>query len=250
VGELLHTGGKRMAFAEAFANPPRSTHEVIHPEAYLNHERIAQLTLPDVRSILGDKYEIYDSGTIGELDVRALLRQFGPRKVAEDLSKGWRGGVYVTVNKKSSLVSTTVDLAMLYVSRWSSPEAAMHFAKFYADTVTSRYQSVSAVSGGCSVADCPTSSTQQDTEEGPVIVELWPNNTVIISETFDKDVAAKLSAAVRHSETKAIHAFQVIPNELGARLYDLSAFRNFQKGMADGLLNWKDDLRSPPFLGQ
>src|SRR3984893_8433406 len=33
-GELLHKGGKKMAFAGAFARPPKNSHEVLQPEAY------------------------------------------------------------------------------------------------------------------------------------------------------------------------------------------------------------------------
>ena len=35
-GELLHKGGRNMAFAGAFARPPQNSHEVLQPEAYIN----------------------------------------------------------------------------------------------------------------------------------------------------------------------------------------------------------------------
>ena len=40
-GELLHKGGKKMAFAGAFARPPRNSHEVLQPEAYIQRRKVA-----------------------------------------------------------------------------------------------------------------------------------------------------------------------------------------------------------------
>src|SRR5579864_6090297 len=40
-GELLEKGGKQMAFAGVFARPPRNTHEVLQPSAYINREKLA-----------------------------------------------------------------------------------------------------------------------------------------------------------------------------------------------------------------
>jgi hypothetical protein len=235
-GELLQAGGKKMAFAGAFADPPRTTHQVIQPRAYLEREKLPALAFPDVHAILGDNYELYDSGSIGELDVRALLWQLGSRTLADDLSKSWQGGAYVAFRQKSAVTPSTADLKVLYVSRWSSPQAAQRFAKFYVGEVSRRYQTATAVSGSpCATADCPVSSTQMATEEGPVIVQLWGDHTVVVSESFDQDTAAKLSAAVRDTGHKA-QALNV-SDELGMRLYDLPAFRNYQQRFREEILD-------------
>ena len=234
--ELLQAGGKKMAFAGAFANPPRSTHEVIQPRVYLAHEKLPALAFPDVRVTLGETYELYDSGSIGELDVRALLWQLGSRTLADDLSKSWQGGAYVAFQKKSAAASSTADLKLLYVSRWSSAQAAQRFTKFYVGQVSRRYQTARAEPGGpCSTAGCPVSSTQISTEEGPVIVQLWQDKTVVVSESFDKDIAAQLSTAVRETghKTQAIDLSQ----ELGMRLYDLPAFRKFQQRIGEEMID-------------
>ena len=39
-GELLHKGGKKMAFAGAFTRPPRNSHEVLQPETYIQGEKL------------------------------------------------------------------------------------------------------------------------------------------------------------------------------------------------------------------
>jgi len=236
-GELLQAGGKKMAFAGAFAHPPQTTHEVIQPRAYLNHEKLPALPFPDARSMLQDEYEVFDSGTVGELDVRALLWQFGGRTLADDLSKSWQGGAYMAFRKKSAAAASTSDLKLFYVSRWNSEQAAQRFTKFYANAVSRRYQNALPVTGvSCSGPDCPLSSAQFTTEEGPVIIELWKNNTVVVSESFDKETAAKLSAATRANGHKA-EASAIPQQELGMRLYDLPAFRKLQERMGEHILD-------------
>ena len=102
-GELLHKGGKNMAFAGAFARPPRNSHEVLQPEAYINHEKLPATGVPDLQQLLGEDYDVYDSGGIGQLDVRAYLKQYGERKSADDVSSAWQGGAYVTFHRKNNV---------------------------------------------------------------------------------------------------------------------------------------------------
>jgi hypothetical protein len=243
-GELLHKGGKDMAFAGAFARPPRNSHEVLQPEAYLNGEKLRPIGVPDLKQLLGGQYDVFDSGGIGQLDVRAYLKQYGERKNADDISSAWQGGAYMTFRRKdaakakdnndkvaSDSSATTADLALLYVSRWKTPQAAERFARFYANAVAQRYHTATVESvPACSGATCPVSSAQIATEEGPVVVEHWGDNSVIVSEGFDSTTGAKVHGAVRDGAA-AVHAenfpqdFQ--QDEIGLRLYEIPAFRVF-----------------------
>src|SRR5271169_6553836 len=120
-GELLHKGGKEMAFAGAFARPPRNSHEVLQPQAYINGEKLPATGVPDLKQLLGEDYDIYDSGGIGQLDVRALLKQYGERKIADDVAAAWQGGASVAFRRKdkaAEVSASTSDLALLYISRW------------------------------------------------------------------------------------------------------------------------------------
>jgi hypothetical protein len=231
-GELLQEGGKQMAFAGVFARPPRNSHEVLQPRSYLDHENLAALQIPDVHDVLGSQYEVFDSGAIGELDVRALLRQYGTGKVADDLSASWRGGAYTAFRKAAvsgaATDPTAADLALLYVSRWKTPESAAHFARFYATAVAKRYQNASTQAvKACGGKECPVSAVQVATEEGPVVIEQWPNNSVVVSESFDQAIADKLQNTLRDSAATEVHAQSLPPEELGLRLYSLPAFRAF-----------------------
>ncbi len=230
-GELLHKGGKKMAFAGAFMRPPRNSHEVLQPEAYMHGEKLPGVSIPDMREALNNHYDEYDSGGIGELDVRALLKQYGERKIADEVSAEWQGGAYTTFRRKDKAVADvapgTGDLALLYVSRWKTPQVAEWFAGFYARAVAQRYHTatVQAVPA-CSGTNCPVSIAQVATEEGPVIVEHWKDNSVVVSESFDPATAEKLRTALSDG-AGAISAENLPQEEIGLRLLEIPAFQVF-----------------------
>lgn len=228
---LLERGGKQLAFTGALAHPPKNTHEVLQPDTYLNGEKLPPLHVPDLRPVVSGNYELYDSGGFGELDVRALLKQFGEKRAAADLSPAWRGGAYVAFRKVGATVvpgtaGLPADVAMVYISRWRTPEAAQKFAKLYAAAVPKRYKSAQAQSVSTCSGDCPV-RTEIVTEEGPVIIEQYPDNTLIISESFDETTAGKLRDAMLDKSTEQ-SADLIQSQELSLRLYDLPAFREFQ----------------------
>jgi hypothetical protein len=237
--DILAQRGKQAAFQGVFAQPPRNTHEVFDSKAYLEHAKLTPVQIPDFQSLLGKDYELFDSGSFGELDVRALLKQFGDKHGATDFAPAWQGGTYIAFKRTQIAAGaepTTADVALLYVSHWKTSQAAEHFARFYATTVSKRYQkaAVQAVPA-CAATPCPTGAAEVSTEEGPVIVEEWPDNTVIVSESFDSVTAAKLSAAIRTASGER-HAYAAPLPELTPRLYSLPAFRAFQEQIGDRIL--------------
>lgn len=226
-----------MAFAGAFARPPRNSHEVLHPEAYINGEKLPPLRIPDMKSLLQDRYDSYDSGSIGELDVRALLEQYGERRIADNLSAEWQGGTYVLYRRKTDAATeaplTTADLALLYVSRWKTPQAAARFAKFYAGAVPQRYHTAMPEQvAACPDTACPVSTAQIATEEGPVVIEQWNDNSVIVSESFDLPTAGKLRATIR-SAAGSMQAEDLPQEEIGMRLLNIPAFQECEQKIGE-----------------
>ena len=229
--DILQKRGQHAAFAGVFAQPPRNTHEVFDSNAYLERAKLTSVSIPDVRPMLSGNYDVFDFGSFGELDVRALLKQFGDKHGATDFAPAWQGGSYVAFRKAQVSKDTDVktsDVALLYVSRWKTAAAAEHFARFYATSVAKRYSNALVQDvPKCSAAPCPVGAALVSTEEGPVIVEEWPDNTVIVSESFDSATAAKLSSAIRTAPAER-RAENLPQEELSLRLYDLPAFREWQ----------------------
>ena len=203
---LLQQGSRPLAFTTALQHPPRLTHEILQPRTYIAHEKIAPVRIPDLHPVLGESVRVQDTGVIGELDIRVFIHQYESKWLAGELSKAWRGGSYVTVARSpQGQPATTNDVALLYVSRWQSPEVAERFAKFYAAAVAKRYRNASAATDGNVVGKPggPISSLQIATEEGPVIVEQWPGNMVFVTESFDAETSARLRDAVLATATGA-----------------------------------------------
>jgi hypothetical protein len=101
------------------------------------------------------------------------------------------------------------------------------------DAVSQRYRSAAVqVVQACTGVSCPVSVAQIATEEGPVIVEHWEDNSVIVSEGFDAATAAKLRTAVR-DETGAVHAQSLPQEEIGLRLFEIPAFRAFAREIGE-----------------
>lgn len=244
-GTLLQHGGKEMAFNGALTHPPHTTHEILQPEAYLHPEKFSPLPIPDVRPLIADKYTMYDSGSVGELDVRALLKQLGNRRVADEIAANWQGGAYLAFgpatpagkDAKATAPKATSEVALLYVSHWKTPEAAQKFAKLYADGVAKRYQTTEVrQTAACTAgADCTKWNMEITTEEGPVIISEWPDNTLVISESFDENTAAKLRNAMSERSSNENAEF-ISPDELGSRLEWLPAFRSLQEQIGRDLL--------------
>jgi len=68
-----------------------------------------------------------------------------------------------------------------------------------------------------------------------VIVELWPDNTVIVSESFDEATATRLRELVGRG-APALHALAVPAQELRTSFYQLPAFREFQAPLGEQFL--------------
>ena len=186
---LLTRGGKEMAFAGAFKNPPRDTREIMQPDVYLDDHHVDPIRLPRLADVLKKSYVGYDSGAVGEFDVYILLKQYSGSELAERLSPAWRGGIYYLGRKKRAKPSKPdaavpmSDLALLYVSKWATPEDAGYFAKAYCLWLPKKYKSVAPVA--------EQKGRAWDTEQGRVSIEA-AGNRVLVMESFDPATATLL----------------------------------------------------------
>jgi hypothetical protein len=143
----------------------------------------------------------------------------------------------VTFRRKDKTVTdaavSTGDVALLYISRWKTAQAAERFARFYAAAVSQRYRSATVQEvQACAGSNCPVSTAQIMTEEGPVIVERRQDNSVIVSESFDSATSAKLRAALR-DKNDAIDAEYLPQEEIGLRLFANPAFVTFARQVGE-----------------
>ena len=207
--KVLQNGGKSKAFAGILANPPHTTRQIMQPETYLSGEKIEPMPVPDFKRDFKD-YEKFDIGAMGEFDVAVLIEQYAGRPISKKMYPEWRGGYYYAAKSKKD---SAAPLALLYVSRWSSPTTAAQFAGIYARSLNQRYKKLSD-GGDSQEPGHPAPKTDDtaptrlegrhnwSTEEGAVVIE-QKGDKVFITESLDDATSTTLENEVLNSQTTA-----------------------------------------------
>lgn len=222
--KMLSRGGKQLAFAGVLARPPRNTREVMEPEAYGSDEPLPPVQLPAMRILLGEDYEPYDVGSIGQFDVYSLLKQFAGEKTADRLAPGWRGGAYYAAERTRGRSGDTdcaarpadpqalelqrvACLAMLTHTRWDSPATAAQWAQRYATLLLVKYKFAQSLSdeSAKAAAEQPQRAGKRCfecqggerwmTDEGMVVIQ-QRGDTVLVLESFDDLATPRLQQAI------------------------------------------------------
>ena len=186
VQNVLANKGKAASYAGMLLNPPIDTRQIMQPETYLLNQVVAALTIPNLDQLVAPGYQRFDFGGMGAFDVYLLAKQYG----ASDPKKyypHWRGGYYYAAHAKTAPQD---QIALMYFSRWDSPEAARAFAKLWADYLPKRYQKAGLRQPALPNAAAPQSLYVFDTEEGKAILEVQGNDLLIL-EGYDDSVVQK-----------------------------------------------------------
>ena len=124
--EYLKEEGGWPAVDAAYADLPVSTEQILHPERYPADKPIP-VDLPDLIAALGDGWEEYDRGVMGEwYSYLILAHGFDPRTwidddQAKEAAEGWGGDAYVVYfNERTQ--STTLVMKSLWESRSEAGE--------------------------------------------------------------------------------------------------------------------------------
>jgi hypothetical protein len=195
---LQKAGGKELAYAGAFKDPPKTTREIMEPQTYLTHEKLEPMKMIDMEKDFKG-YDPFDIGAMGEFDVDVLVEQYAGRDKARAIYPEWRGGYYFAGKPKEN---KSAPIGLLYVSRWSSPAKAAEFAAVYAKSLAQRYQKHQALGTDGKVAeDAPAADSWRTlrgrhawlTEEGVVLIEVR-GDEILISESLDDETTKRAEA--------------------------------------------------------
>ncbi len=93
VAGLFSDGGWPSVNA-AFADPPRSTEQVLHPEKYVEGEEPALVEIIGLREALGEEWTLVVEDTFGEFLLRSYLETGFSRQKASLAAAGWGGDTY------------------------------------------------------------------------------------------------------------------------------------------------------------
>jgi hypothetical protein len=118
--QALQARGGEKAVDDAFANPPVSTEQILHPERYPSDVPI-DVQVPDLAGALGGGWEASDVMDAGEGFLRLMLELRLPSNEADPAAAGWGGGQY---RAWSNGTSEAVDLDTV----WDTDRDATEFA--------------------------------------------------------------------------------------------------------------------------
>jgi hypothetical protein len=129
----------------AYADPPDSTEQVIHPDAWSPREEPVAVEVPDIAAELGEGWEEVDETPVGEATIAIILEHFGaPQADAGVAAEGWGGD--------RSVVATGPDgaFALAWRLTWDAARDAGQFVDAY-EAVVEQLEfpaSVRALEGG------------------------------------------------------------------------------------------------------
>ena len=123
----------REAFAAVLRDPPRNTHQIIHPELYLAHETPAMVEPPEYEQ--RDKMKKLTDGDIGEMDVHVWFEQYGSKQDADKLAPAWRAGRFELTENRA-----TKKPLLRWAILWDSPDSARQAFALYQKVVEGKSQ--------------------------------------------------------------------------------------------------------------
>jgi len=122
----LYTSGGWAAVNAAFANPPQSTEQILHPGRYRLNDQPRLVTLPPLTDTLGSGWHLASQDIMGEYYTRLHLEQYLKPISATLAAEGWGGDRYNTFYNEAQ--KTTV---LVWYTAWDNTTEAGEFAKAY-----------------------------------------------------------------------------------------------------------------------
>lgn len=125
--QALYGDNKWKSVDAAYANPPVTTEQILHPEKYPN-EAAVSVEVPDLTGVLGEGWTEIDRGEIGEWYTSLVFSSGVDEKfqldssTAADASAGWGGDGYVYYDDSNS-----DSYVFAWLSAWDSAEDADEF---------------------------------------------------------------------------------------------------------------------------
>jgi hypothetical protein len=126
---------------DAFAMPPVSTEQILHPEKYIAGEMPQEVTLANLSAELGDGWFIVTEGRMGEFHLRQYLAAQISGSDARQAAAGWGGDAFIIYQTEAGEQAWALSLV------WDSPEDETQFREAYQEFAAERFDEA--------VADAP-----------------------------------------------------------------------------------------------
>jgi hypothetical protein len=173
--QVYKRGGWAMV-SEAFTKLPQSTEQILHPEKYFVYEAPVNVSLPDVRNLLGSNWKRLDYDVNGEWSYYLILDEFlkSPSE-SRRAAAGWAGDRYAVYEGKSG------EIFLAQLTAWDTENDAREFFDAYVKRTERRYPDAkqSDVPGDDQKAARNDRQAWQ-TGEGGVVTELRGSRVLIL----------------------------------------------------------------------
>jgi hypothetical protein len=131
VATLYNDGGWEAVDA-AFADPPQSTEQILHPDRYLVRDEPVVVSLPSLVDSLGSDWSLVSTDTLGEHELSLHLAQILSDDQAIVASEGWDGDRY-------ALYARGDDDVLVLSTTWDSPADRDEFVQAYEQFAEAKY---------------------------------------------------------------------------------------------------------------
>jgi len=119
---------------QAYADPPTSTEQVMHPERYLAGDEPVPVHLPSLAVVLGNGWDLVHDGVVGEFLLALYLENWHEESDAATAVEGW-GGDRCAVYYNGESGETLMALS----TQWDTPTDARQFRDAYAEYADARF---------------------------------------------------------------------------------------------------------------
>jgi hypothetical protein len=116
----------------AYADPPQSSEQILHPEKYLSRDEPTLVTAPPLTDTLGIGWRLVEAETLGEFQTGLYLAQQVDQATADAASAGWDGDQYAVYANGS-------DVVLVFATAWDSPSDREEFVKAYIEYAVNKY---------------------------------------------------------------------------------------------------------------
>lgn len=118
----------------AYANPPQSTAQILHPAQFANHTKPAPVSLPDLSLALGQDWSpAIQADTLGEFVTSVHLDEFlHDRDLAQKAAEGWRGDSFTLWQAPGDRQAFAWQIA------WDTPSNVREFFSAYSTLLRTR----------------------------------------------------------------------------------------------------------------
>lgn len=174
--QALYDEGGWAAIDDAYADPPRSTEHILHPERYLAGDEPLIVSLPPLTDTLGVGWQQAEENVLGEYFIGYYLDQEISSRDAEEAAEGWGGDRYAVHHRESDGA-----LVMALHVVWDTPADAEEFVDAYVAYADARFGHAATVTEGALM--CWVGDDTLCLAWGPVnsTIVLGPDETTVTS---------------------------------------------------------------------